>query len=102
MSCAASARVGSSVIMLVGYETSFQRAIAGANLEPARSIVINSQNTRFRPELVDPTAYIAPGAVVLGNVTLGAEASVWFNAVIRGDTDAIRIGGQSNIQDGCV
>jgi len=64
--------------------------------------VINPQNTRFRPELVDPTAYIAPGAVLLGNVTLGAEASVWFNAVIRGDTDAIRIGSQSNIQDGCV
>jgi carbonic anhydrase/acetyltransferase-like protein (isoleucine patch superfamily) len=59
-------------------------------------------NLQFRPELVDPTAYIAPGAVVLGDVTLGAEASVWFNAVIRGDTDAIRIGDQTNVQDLCV
>jgi carbonic anhydrase/acetyltransferase-like protein (isoleucine patch superfamily) len=38
--------------------------------------VIDPTNTRHRPELVDPTAYIAPGAVVLGNVTLGAESSV--------------------------
>src|SRR5687767_14782470 len=59
-------------------------------------------NLQFRPELVDPTAYIAHGAVVLGDVTIGAESSVWFNAVIRGDTDAIRIGTQSNVQDLCV
>ena len=54
---------------------------------------------RFRPELIDPTAYIAAGAVVLGDVYMGAESSVWFNAVLRGDTDAIRIGRQSNVQD---
>lgn len=53
----------------------------------------------FRPELVDPSVFIAPGAIVLGDVTLQAESSVWFNAVIRGDTDSIRIGRQSNIQD---
>ena len=54
---------------------------------------------RFRPDLIDPTAFIAAGAVLLGDVTLGAESSVWFNAVLRGDTDAIRIGRQSNVQD---
>ena len=59
-------------------------------------------NTRFRPELVDPTAWIAPSATVLGDVTIGAESTVWYQAVIRGDCDAIRIGRQSNIQDGCV
>jgi carbonic anhydrase/acetyltransferase-like protein (isoleucine patch superfamily) len=59
-------------------------------------------NTRHRPELVDPTAWIAPGAVVLGDVTIGAESSVWYQAVIRGDTDAIRIGRGTNIQDGCI
>ena len=42
-------------------------------------------NTRFRSELTDPTAFIAPGAVVVGDVTIGAESSVWFGAVIRGD-----------------
>jgi len=57
---------------------------------------------RFRPELVDPTALIAPGAVVLGNVTIAARASVWFAAVIRGDTAAIVIGEETNVQDGCV
>ena len=62
----------------------------------------NSDQTKFRRELVDPSAFIAPGAVVLGDVTIGAESSVWFNAVIRGDTDAIRIGRQTNIQDLCV
>jgi carbonic anhydrase/acetyltransferase-like protein (isoleucine patch superfamily) len=64
--------------------------------------VIDPQNTRHRPELLDPTAYIAPGAVVLGDVTIGADSSVWFAAVIRGDTEAIRIGRQTNIQDGCI
>src|SRR5262249_45325785 len=44
-----------------------------------------SMDTNQRPELIDPTAFIAPGAVVLGDVTIGAEATVWFNAVIRGD-----------------
>jgi carbonic anhydrase/acetyltransferase-like protein (isoleucine patch superfamily) len=56
----------------------------------------------FHPELVDPQAFIARGAIVLGNVTIGAESSVWFNAVLRGDSDAIRIGRQTNIQDACV
>lgn len=56
----------------------------------------------FRPELVHPTAFIAPGAVVVGDVTLEEESSVWFNAVIRGDMEAIRIGPRSNVQDGAV
>jgi carbonic anhydrase/acetyltransferase-like protein (isoleucine patch superfamily) len=57
---------------------------------------------RFQRELIDPSVFIARGAVVLGDVTIGAESSVWFQAVIRGDTDAIRIGKQTNIQDSCV
>ncbi|MDX1948216.1 MAG: gamma carbonic anhydrase family protein [Pirellulaceae bacterium] len=59
-------------------------------------------NTRHRPELVDPTAYIAPGAVVLGEVTIGPDSTVWFGAVIRGDSAPIKIGRGTNIQDGCV
>jgi carbonic anhydrase/acetyltransferase-like protein (isoleucine patch superfamily) len=54
---------------------------------------------RFRPEQIDPSAYIAPGVVILGDVTIGAESSVWFNAVLRGDVEAIRIGRGTNIQD---
>ena len=59
-------------------------------------------STRFQPELVDPSAYIAPSAVVVGDVTIGPQASVWFGAVIRGDSEAVRIGRQTNVQDGCI
>ena len=50
---------------------------------------------------VDPSAWIAPGAVVVGRVTLGREANVWYGAVIRADEDEIVIGAQCNIQDLC-
>jgi len=56
-----------------------------------------------RPTLPDGgDAYVAPGARVIGNVTLGAEASVWFNAVLRGDNEPVTVGRGSNIQDGCI
>ncbi|MGE0606543.1 MAG: gamma carbonic anhydrase family protein [Pirellulales bacterium] len=58
--------------------------------------------THFRPDQVDPSAFIAPTAVVIGDVSLGQESSVWYGAVLRGDTEAIRVGRGSNIQDGCV
>jgi len=64
--------------------------------------VVDPQNTRHRPELVEPSAWIAPGAVVLGDVTLGTEATVWYGAVVRGDSAPIRVGRQTNIQDGCI
>ena len=46
--------------------------------------------------------YIAQGAIVIGNVTLGAQSSVWYNAVIRGDINRIEIGNHTNIQDNSV
>ncbi len=46
--------------------------------------------------------WIAPNAVLIGNVRLGREASIWFGAVLRADDDVIEIGERSNIQDGCV
>lgn len=51
---------------------------------------------------VPSSVYIAPGAIVLGDVTLGENASIWYHAVIRGDRASIRIGGGSNIQDNSV
>ncbi len=48
------------------------------------------------------SALILPGAVVVGDVVIGNFSSVWFNAVVRGDDNAIRIGHESNIQDGCI
>jgi carbonic anhydrase/acetyltransferase-like protein (isoleucine patch superfamily) len=63
---------------------------------------VKHANTQFRPELVAPSAFIAAGATVLGDVTVGEESSIWFGAVVRGDCEAIRIGRRTNIQDLCV
>ncbi|MEU8660584.1 gamma carbonic anhydrase family protein [Actinoplanes philippinensis] len=49
-----------------------------------------------------PTAWIAPGAVVAGRVTLGADSSVWYHTVIRADLDAVAVGAGTNLQDGVV
>ena len=49
---------------------------------------------------VDPSAWVAPSAVVVGAVHLGPDSSVWYNAVLRGDSDRISIGARSNLQDG--
>jgi gamma-carbonic anhydrase len=51
---------------------------------------------------VDSSAYIDESAQVVGDVVIGAESSVWMHAVIRGDVNFIRIGSQSNIQDGTI
>ncbi len=51
---------------------------------------------------VHPTAFIAPNAAVIGDVEIGPESGVWFGCVIRGDTNTIRIGARSNIQDGTI
>jgi carbonic anhydrase/acetyltransferase-like protein (isoleucine patch superfamily) len=51
---------------------------------------------------VDASAYIAPGARVVGDVTIGARSSVWFNAVLRADSASITIGAETNVQDGAV
>ena len=48
------------------------------------------------------TAAVARGAVVLGDVTVGADSSIWYNAVIRGDANSVTIGERSNIQDNAV
>ena len=48
---------------------------------------------------IDTSAYIAQGAVVVGDVSLGRESSIWYNSVVRGDTAPIRIGKQTNVQD---
>jgi carbonic anhydrase/acetyltransferase-like protein (isoleucine patch superfamily) len=54
-----------------------------------------------RPK-VHPDAYIAPTAVLIGDVEVGAGASVWFGAVLRGDEGAIKVGDGANIQDNAV
>jgi carbonic anhydrase/acetyltransferase-like protein (isoleucine patch superfamily) len=51
---------------------------------------------------IHPTAYVHPDAVVIGDVTLGAESSVWPSAVLRGDPGGVWIGARTSIQDGTV
>lgn len=46
--------------------------------------------------------FVAPNATIVGDVEMGAECTVWFNAVIRGDVHTIRIGNRTNIQDGAI
>ncbi len=51
---------------------------------------------------IHPTAFIEESAQIIGDVRIGAQSSVWFNAVVRGDVFYIRIGDRTNIQDGTV
>lgn len=53
------------------------------------------------PQIAE-SAWVAPGAVVVGDVQLGEEVSVWYSAVMRGDINRISIGAHSNVQDGAV
>lgn len=57
-----------------------------------------------RSPKVHPSAFLAPTAVLIGDVEVGAESSVWFGAVLRGDhpSSGIRIGARTSIQDNCV
>lgn len=54
---------------------------------------------RGKTPVIDPTVYVDPGAQVVGDVVIGAQSSVWCNAVIRGDVNVIRIGARTNVQD---
>ncbi|SDY92720.1 Carbonic anhydrase or acetyltransferase, isoleucine patch superfamily [Jannaschia faecimaris] len=51
---------------------------------------------------VDETAWVAPDANIIGDVTLAAGSSIWFGTTIRGDNDPIAIGANSNVQENCV
>lgn len=52
------------------------------------------------PSIADDV-FIAPNATVIGDVVIGAGASIWYNTVVRGDSEKIRIGSRTNIQDNC-
>ena len=51
---------------------------------------------------VDPSAWVAPTAAVIGNVEIGPNSGIWFHCVLRGDTNVIRIGARVNVQDGTI
>ena len=72
-----------------------------------KSVAANSQFSMIRsfrgvqPQ-IHPTAFIADGAHVIGDVHIGEQSSIWFNTVVRGDMFYIRIGDRTNVQDNCV
>ena len=66
-------------------------------MDEARLITFGGKAPR-----IDPAAFIAPGAVLIGDIEVGPEASIWYNCVLRGDVNHIRIGARTNIQDGSV
>jgi len=54
---------------------------------------------RGRVPAIDPSAYVTDSAVVVGDVAIGPETSLWFHAVVRGDVFPIRVGARTNVQD---
>ena len=50
---------------------------------------------------IDPAAFVEQSAQVIGEVTLGPESSIWFNTVVRGDVNLVRVGARTNVQDLC-
>jgi len=51
---------------------------------------------------IDPKAFVVDSAMVIGDVVVGTGANIWFQSVVRGDTNYIRIGANCNIQDACI
>jgi carbonic anhydrase/acetyltransferase-like protein (isoleucine patch superfamily) len=66
------------------------------------SPILTAGGNFWAPPDLSAAAFVAPGAVVIGQVTLAAGSSVWYGAVLRADVEAIRIGAFTNIQDGAV
>lgn len=69
-----------------------------------QAVTLEEQFAKFlaRDPTIDQTAYVAPGATVLGDVRLGPKASVWPGSVLRGDINFIEVGPGTNIQDGTI
>jgi gamma-carbonic anhydrase len=69
-----------------------QNALNGVSI-----ITLNGHTPR-----IHPSAFVAAGCRIIGDVEIGEQASIWYNCVLRGDVNAIRIGARSNVQDGTV
>ncbi|MGH2416596.1 MAG: gamma carbonic anhydrase family protein, partial [Microcystaceae cyanobacterium] len=59
-------------------------------------------NSYWLPPDLSQAAFVAPNAVVMGQVVLASGASVWYGAIVRGDVERIEIGAHTNIQDGAI
>ncbi|OYZ31146.1 MAG: gamma carbonic anhydrase family protein, partial [Novosphingobium sp. 16-62-11] len=60
-------------------------------------ITLNGKTPR-----IHESAFIAPGCRIIGDVEIGPDVSIWYNCVLRGDVNRIRIGARTNVQDGSV
>lgn len=71
-------------------------------MESAKKAFITVFDTQYHPEKIHNSVFIAQGAMVVGDVTLAENCSVWFNAVLRGDTDPLSFDAGTNLQDGVI
>jgi carbonic anhydrase/acetyltransferase-like protein (isoleucine patch superfamily) len=71
--------------------------VANERIDGVSIITLNGHTPR-----IHASAFVAPGCRIIGDVEIGEGASVWYNCVLRGDVNAIRIGARSNVQDGTV
>lgn len=74
----------------------------GSHRETIRGMSAHIITFRGKTPDIAPDCFIAPGAAVIGDVAIGAGSSVWFACVLRGDVNSIRIGRNSNVQDGTI
>ncbi len=72
------------------------------NLTPQLYPLLTAPSEFWTAPDISQAAFVAPNATVIGRVTLGVGASVWYGAIVRGDVDKIEIGAHSNVQDGAV
>lgn len=69
------------------------------NIQSSQALIYEYRGIR---PTIGKNVFLAPGVVILGDVTIEDDANIWFYSVIRGDVNSIRIGSQTNIQDHCV
>lgn len=82
--------------------TTIERVLAGSLMLSANLTCMPIYALGDKEPQIDPSAFVHPDAVVIGDVRIGAESSVWPGVVLRGDHGYITIGAQSSIQDGTV
>ena len=87
---------------VAGWAFGSTAAKVGTCSSPTMTLAERLENHLAREPSVDPTAYVAAGATLIGDVTIGPRASVWPGCVLRGDIQSIVVGEGSNIQDGSV
>jgi carbonic anhydrase/acetyltransferase-like protein (isoleucine patch superfamily) len=74
---------------------------SGLRLKNRRGNIVIRDYNNITPKIHE-TAFVAPNSTVIGDVVLGANSTIWYNAVLRGDIESIIVGDNTNIQEGCI